>query len=95
MVQLVETEDVLQSFSVRLSEAEVLANWLDLGRSPECIGGDTGRERWSVRVRALLSKRPLDLKEVAAKYVSLSFLSECKDLIFFTLLSTNTYGKLF
>lgn len=75
-----------------------LRSWptgLDLGRSPECKEGGTGRERWSVRVRALLSKRPLDLKEVAAKCVSLSFLSECQDLIFFTLLITNTYGKLF
>lgn len=52
-------------------------------------------EKGGVSVRALLSKRPLDLKEVAVKYVSLSVLSECKDLIFFTLLSANTYGKLF
>lgn len=42
---------------------------------PECKERGTGRERWSVRVRALLSKRPLDFKEVAVKYISLSFLS--------------------
>lgn len=39
-----------------------LRSWptgLDLGRSPKCKGGGTGRERWSVRVRALLSPRDL------------------------------------
>lgn len=44
-----------------------MANWSGFGQKAQNVKKEAQIEKGGVRVRALLTKRPLDLKEVAVK----------------------------